>query len=60
METEADPALAEATAPTTADAPEPRLPTTDVPAQPLGGFARVEARKIVRGLGRLFEKQWEI
>ena len=62
MESEADPAepaLAETMTPTGDDASEPRLPTTEVPAQPLGGFARAEARKIVRGLGRLFEKQWE-
>jgi hypothetical protein len=61
-ETEADPAepaLAEATEPNAANAPEVGLPTTDVPVQPLGGFARAEARRIVSGLGRLFDKQWE-
>ena len=50
---------AEAAEPEEASALRSELVTSEAPAQPIGRFARQEARKILRGLGRLFEKQWE-
>ena len=52
--------LAEGSEPEPANAEPSELPTTETAADPIGAFARTEARKILQGLGRLFEKQWEI
>jgi Cu+-exporting ATPase len=55
----AEPALAEPAEPEAPIAPPSDLVTTDAPEQPIGTFARQEAHRILKGLGRLFDKQWE-
>ncbi|HEX9236118.1 MAG TPA: hypothetical protein VF972_07550, partial [Actinomycetota bacterium] len=53
------PELLPSSVPAEAAPPEGHVSPANVPAAP-SSFARQEVKRILRALGRLFEKQWEI